>query len=264
MAGIEGALVERCLKRATDYNGVPYTTFNLAEVCARHVELHGPQATTCVRMKGVRGLGLKIHRRLFPTGPLGLVEYGHSGSLSVEFPSLELLTTLRGHHSAHCALASYYMRSAEPDYPDHWPLPLAIQFAQQRIGVELDADVIEAAFTLSPQMPLRNGYALIYSLLEVEHVARKRRWKRVDLAKWVSAGLTWPLVRPVSKRLQVAAKPPGVVYRLTERHAKLLRLFDKADEVGKQHLEQAARSQLRATHTGNAPRGRTTTQRSVG
>ena len=62
----------------------------------------------------------------------------------------------------------------------------------------------------------------------------------MDLGKWVSAGLTWPLVRPVSKRLQVAAKPPGVVYRLTERHAKLLRLFDKADEVGKQHLEQAA------------------------
>lgn len=242
MASMEDALVERCLKRTKDCRGAPYTKYSLAEVCALHVELYGRQATTCVRMRGVRGRDLKVHRRLFPSSPLGRVEYAHAGELSVEFPSFELLTSLRGHTHAHSTLAGYYIRSAEPAYPDRWPLSLAIQFAHQHISVELDADVLEAAFADSARMPLGNGHALIGCLLEVEHIARKRRWKRVDMVKWGAAGLTWPLVRPLPQtRSQGDSKAPGVLYRVTKRHAKLLRLFDESDAAGKEHIEQAAR-----------------------
>ena len=240
MANMEDALVDRCLKRARDYNGVPFTKTRLAETCSLDISLYGPVACTSVRMKGVRGWGLKKHRRLFPSGPLGEIRYAESGLLNIEFPSVELLTALQGHTRARIALASYFTGSSKAAFPDKMPLALALQFAQEHLHVELDPAVVELAYQNTPEEPFGNGRQLIQQLLEVEHIAAKRRWKSVDLKKWRAAGLTWPLIRPPRVSPAAAPKPQGVVYRLSERHAKLLRLFDQADEAGKLFIEQSA------------------------
>lgn len=240
MADMEDSLVDRCLKRARDYNNVPYSKQRLVERCSLDISLYGPEARTSVRMKGVRGRGLKKHRRLIPSGPLGEIQYAEPGLLNIEFPSVALLTALKDNSKVREALADYYTGSSTAAYPKQMPLALAVQFAQEHLSVELDPEVVEVAFKQhEPAEPFGNGWLLIHLLLEVEHVAVKRRWKSLDLAKWRKAGLTWPLIRPERVR-PVAPKPQGVVYQVSERHAKLLRLFDQADEAGKLYIEQSA------------------------
>jgi hypothetical protein len=239
MGDMEKALVDRCLKRALDDSGIPYTEHRLAERCSLDISYHGPEARTSVRMKGVRGYGLKKCRRLLPSGPPGEVQYTSSGLLHIDFPSVALLAALRGHSAAHHALAGFYTDSSGARYPQQMPVELGAQFALEHIDVEIDLDVVEALIQNNPPAPFGNAHHVIFYLLEVEHIARKRRWKRVDLAKWRSAGLTWPLVR-LERGRPASPKPFGSTYRVSERHAKLLRLFDQADEAGRARIEEAA------------------------
>lgn len=239
MGDMEKALVDRCLKRALDDSGIPYSEHRLAERCSLDISYHGPEARTSVRMKGVRGYGLKKCRRLLPSGPLGEIRYTSSGLLHIDFPSVALLAALRGHSAAHHALAGFYTDSSGARYPQQMPVELGAQFALEHIDVELDLDVVGALIQNNPPAPFGNSRHVIFYLLEVEHIARKRRWKRVDLTKWRSAGLTWPLVR-LERARPAPPKPLGTTYRVSERHAKLLRLFDQADDAGRSRIEQAA------------------------
>lgn len=239
MGMMEKSLVDRCIKRALDWSGIPYTEHRLVERCSLDISYHGPEAHTSVRMKGKRGYGLKKCRRLLPSGPLGEVQYCSSGLLHIDFPSVALLAALRGQSAAHHALAGFYTDFSGATYPQQMPVELGAQFALEHIDAEIDLDVIEALIQNVPPAPFGNSRLVIFHLLEVEHIARNRRWKRVDLAKWRSAGLTWPLDR-LSRARPASPRPVGTTYRVSERHAKLLRLFDQADETGRAHIEQAA------------------------
>lgn len=239
MGDMEKSLVDRCLKRALDWSGKPYTEHRLAEQCSLDISYHGPEARTSVRMRGVRGYGLKKCRRLLPSGPLGEVQYTSHGLLDIDFPSVALLAALRGHSAAHHALAGFYTDSLGARYPQQMPVELGVRFALERIDVEIDLDVVEALIQNNPPTPFGNAHHVIFYLLEVEYIARKRRWKRVDLAKWRSAGLTWPLVR-LERARPASPKLFGTTYRVSERHAKLLRLYDRADEAGRARIEEAA------------------------
>ena len=236
---IENSLLDRCMNRARDLNGTPYTQYRLAEHCSRDISNYGPEARTPVRMKGVRGYGLKKSRRLIPKGPLGEIQYASSGYLHIDFPSVALLAALRGHSTAHNALARYYTSASGAHFPEQMPAQLGVQFAQEHLSVEIDPEVVETLIQNNPPAPFGNSRQIISHLLEVDHIARKRRWKRVDLAKWGSAGLTWPLLT-LPRAKPSLPKPMVGISRLLERHAKLLRLFEQADEAGKAHIEQAA------------------------
>lgn len=238
---MEESLVSRYLKRACDPHGMPYTKQKLVEMCQREIRYDGPDAKTEVQLKGVRGQGLKKHRRLLPSGPLGKVRAAYQGLLSIEFPSTQLLATLTSDSDVVSALASHYTHHAEPVYPAQMTVELAVKFAHESLRVEFDLEVIEALHQNNPCRSYGNAYALISDMLRVEQKALEMRWKRVDLAKWKAAGLDWPIVPFEPKMLRpIAPKPAGVFYRITERQAKLLQLFDASDEVGKFHIEQAA------------------------
>lgn len=237
----EKSLVDRYLSRARDLSGTPYSKQQLVERCERDITYDGRAAQTTVQLKGVRGRGLKKHRRLIPSGPLGVIRYVAGGMLNLEFPSVALLAVLDGDSKVFSALARYYTQNAEPPYPDQMTLELAAKFAHEDICVEIDQEVIEQLCKSNLYRGVPNAYAIIWSLLQVEKKTLDMRWKRVELAKWKSAGLTWPILNYERKLMPPPKpKPEGVLYRFTERHAKLLRLFDKADEAGKQHMEQAA------------------------
>ncbi|RMA56477.1 hypothetical protein C8C96_4894 [Acidovorax sp. 100] len=254
MGGLEKSLVDKCLRRALDPSGMPYTEHRLVERCSLDISYHGQEARTSVRMKGVRGYGLKKCRRLLPSGPPGEIKHATSGLLHIDFPSVALLAALRGQSVAHHALAGFYMGYSGARYPQQMPVELGGQFAQQHLEVEIDLDVVEALIQNNPPGPFGNSRQVIFDLLEVEHIARKRRWKRVDLAKWRSAGLTWPLVR-LERAPPVAPRPLVATYRVSERHARLLRLFDQADEAGKGRIEQAAESAVSAAFAVSAESG---------
>lgn len=240
MTSMEQTLVDRCIKRASDLSGTPHTRSTLVERCLLDISYDGPEARTSIHMKGERGYGVRKNRRLLPSGPLGEIRFATAPKmLHIEFPSVELLVALRGQSAAFQALAGYYTDSLEARYPQQVQLELALQFAHEHISIEIDLDVVEAVIQHIPSGPFGSSRLLIYHLLEVEHAALKRRWKSVDLAKWRSAGLTWPVVRLLPSR-PIAPKPEGTVYRVSDRHAKLLRLFDRADEAGKLHIEQGA------------------------
>lgn len=246
MTTIENALLDRCLARVLDHDNTPLTKGKLLERCSRDVRHGGRQAKTDVYLKGNRGAGLKKHRSIFPSGPLGEVIFGDSGRLYLEFSSLALLGALGGPSAQHSALATHYLQWTKPPYPDTLSLPLAMQLAQQISEfAEIAEDVVEAIWSRQPRQ--WSSHAIALHLLQVEDEAKKRRWKRVDLAKWKSVGLTLPVLDPPARSRPTAQIPPrppkspGVVFRVTERHAGLLRLFDRADEDGKQHIEQAAR-----------------------
>lgn len=148
MTTIENALLDRCLARVLDYDSTPLTKGKLLERCSRDVRREGRQAKTNVYLKGTRGAGLKKHRRIFPSGPLGVVAYGDSGRLYVEFSALELLGALGGQSARHTALAEYYLKRTEPPYPDTLPLPLAIQLARHITeSVEIAEDIAEAIWS---------------------------------------------------------------------------------------------------------------------
>lgn len=245
--GMEESLVDRCLKRARDYSGTPYTQHRLVEQCSRDISLYGPDAHTSVHMKGAQGYGIKQHRRLIPSGPLGKVCHTYSGQLHVEFPSVQLLIALRNPSTAFHELAGYYTASYKAPYPQQMPIEMAVQFAHEHIGIEIEPDAVDAIFQNNPPGPFGNGRMVIFYLLEVEHIAKKRRWKRVDLAKWQTAGLTWPLVK-IQRTRSAPPKPASNIYRVTDRHAKLLRLFNQADEAGKQRIEQSAAAIVVAAH----------------
>lgn len=240
MGNMEKSLVDRCLKRAIDCNGTPYTEYRLVERCTLDISYDGPEARSSVRMKGVRGYGVKRTRRLLPSGPLGEIQYTSPGMLHIDFPSVPLLAALRGHSAVHNALAGYYTDSSGARYPQQMTVELGVQFSHEHIDVEIDLDVVEALIQNNPQAPFGNSRSVIFEMLDVAHEARKRRWKTVDVSKWRSAGLTWPLVRMERARPASPPRPMGTTYRLSERHAKLLRLFDLADETGRVTIEQAA------------------------
>lgn len=210
MARLEQTLLDRYLARALDYSGKPWTKDKLIQRCEQHIEMYGRQAKTGLHMKGIVGMGLKSGRRLFPTGPLGHVEYGTSGGLlSVEFPSLELLDALDGYMSVskHSALARYYISKSEPAYPEVLLLPLAIQMAQDITeDVVIAEDVVEAVFYYE-RFPLASTFGFAMDILRVEDEARKRRWKRVDLPRWEAAGLNWPVLR-IKRRSSTKSPPP--------------------------------------------------------
>ncbi len=249
MTTLENTLLDKRLARALNASNQPYTKAGLIARCESDIEFFGREARTGIYMKGSRGMRLKNRRSLFPTGPLGDVEYADTANktLRVEFPSVALLEALDGDGwsiTKHSALARYYTKQADPPYPQALSLPLAIQMAQHITEhVEVAEDVLEALFHegRSPYSLSPHGFAM--SVLQVEDEARKRRWKRVDFAKWKAAGLTYPVLRhqPKTPKQEPRPKPPGVVFRITERQAALLRLFERADEDGKQHIEQAAR-----------------------
>lgn len=240
---LEQTLLDKSLARAFDASNKPYTRTSLITRCKGDIECFGREAKTDIYMKGSRGMRLKNRRSLFPTGPLGDVKYGDAlGRLRVEFPSIALLEAIDGRCSTtkHSALASYYTRLTDPPYPTELSLPLAIQMAQHITEhVEIAEDVVEALFH-EQNFPFSLNFAML--VLQVEDEARKHRWRRVDLAKWKAAGLTYPVLhyQPKTPKQQPRPKPPGVVFRITERQADLLRLFERADEDGKQHIEQAA------------------------
>ena len=239
MAHKDDSLLNKCLKRAINFSGTPLTQQTLVDRCQRDIEFDGPQAHTLVLMRGERGLGLKKHRRLVPAGPLGDVRHASAGHLHIEFPSVGMLIALKGHTEAFLALSGYFTEKSEVPYPSQMTVELAAHFAQSNIGIEIDLDVIEALHQIVPAGPFGNGRWLIVHLLEIERIAAERRWKRVDLSRWCTAGLTWPVIRP-GRRLLAGPRPVGTLHRVSERHAKLLRDFDKADEAGKLHIEQSA------------------------
>lgn len=214
MVNMEKSLVDRCIKRASDCSGAPYTQHRLAERCSLDISYLGQEARTSVQMKGARGHGLKKHRRIIPLGPPGEIRYASSGLLHIDFPSVELLAALRGDSAAFHALAGFYTAASECPYQQQMPMELAIQFAHEHISVEIDPDVVDALIQNNPPGPFGNSRQLICHLLEVEHIARKRRWKRVDLARWRSAGLAWPLVR-LPRARPSSAKPEGIVCRVS-------------------------------------------------
>lgn len=240
MVMTEITLLDRYLRRARDHSGALFTKSRLIDRCARDVAYDGPEALTTVQLQGVRGRGLKKHRRLIPNGPLGEIRYGCDGLLSIEFPSVPLLAALGSDSQAISALARYYTGHAEPQYPAQMTVELAVKFAHENLRVEFDQEVIEALYQNSPQIMLGNGYSMICGMLRVEQKALEIRWKRVELAKWRAAGFDWPVLTIEHKSPRpMPPKSVGVLYRISERHAKLLRLFDQADEAGKQHIEQA-------------------------
>lgn len=248
---LEDSLLDRYLRRAYDYNDKPHTQTSLVQRCRLDIEFEGPDSCTEVRVKGTTGYGLKKHRRLFPSGPLGEVKYESSGFLRVEFPSVALLAALTRGNCVDSPLATYYTNHAEEPYPQHMPLELAIQFAHKHLKVEIDPEAIEILFRNYPPNPYignSSSHLLICDMLEIERVAIKRRWKSVNLQKWQAAGLAWPLERRLERRAPAHVvrsstapqEPVSRLYRLTQRQAKLLLLFAQTDEIGKQHIEQSA------------------------
>lgn len=231
------SLLDRCLKRTSNRHGQPYTKHDLAKRCTLDIAFEGPQSRTCIDVKGVRGRGLKKQRRLMPSGPLGAVIGAYKGTLSIEFPSVQLLSAVNGDTAVFYALADYYTGACEAPIPEQIGLEMASQFAHTHLAIEVDPDVIEALLQRWPPCPFGNSRELIVRLLEVEHQAVKNRWKRVDLHKWQSAGLTWPLHTIPRSR----PTPEFVTLRVPVRHAKLLHLFNQADDSGKLFLEQAAK-----------------------
>ncbi|MFN9470916.1 hypothetical protein [Acidovorax sp.] len=236
------ALEEKFLRRALGWDGKPFTKESLGDRCKLHIELYGRDAKTSVMLAGERGLGLKTRRRLFPTGPLGEINYASKGRLEIEFPSGDLLKALQGTYAVHSALIHHYLNHAEPPYPTDMPLELAIQFAHQCVDVRIAEDIVEALFARIAPSPIGNAYRIITGLLEVEDIASQRRWKVVDLQKWKASGLLEPVVqRPTPVRSNAPrSEPAGVVVRVTERQARLLLQFDRLDEAGKRHVEQTA------------------------
>lgn len=243
MAMIEYALLDRCLARVFDHGKTPFTKGKLIEQCSRDVRLDGREAKTGVYLKGSRGMGLKRQRSIFPSGPLGEIAFGSDGRLYVEFPALELLGALDGPSARRTALAKFYLERTDPPYPNSLSLALAIQLAQQMTeSVAIAEDVVEAIW--NQELPNWNAFLIALNLLEVEDEAKKRRWKRVDLAKWKDANLTYPVLKPTPSKPPKPVerpKPPGVVFRITERQASLLLLFERSDEDGKRHIEESAR-----------------------
>lgn len=236
---METSLIDRYLRRACDYSGKPYTTHRLAQRCEMDISREGPEAFTSVQLQGKQGRGHKKHRRLFPTAPLGKILYVCTGLLNIDFPSAELLAALRGRHAAFAALANHYIERSEHPYPLRIPPQLAIQFAQDHLRVEIDPEVIEAIAQSTAIGASSDTRHFIVHLLELELHARRQRWKRVDLARWRATGFLRPRV-PTPFVGPPKPKPKGTVYRVTERHAELLRLFDRADEAAKQHIVQFA------------------------
>ena len=236
----EVSLEARYLKRARDECGTPYTKAKLVVRGEDDIVDYGPDARTSVKIKGSKGSGLKKHRRLIPTGPLGEVQRAYDGFLTIDFPSRELLDALHVGSKAVNALARYFTSNAVPVYPKDMSLELAVKFAHESLRVELDRDVIEELLQQNPPSILGNGHAVILQLLYVEQKALEKKWKRVELEKWKAADQTWPVIAIERKpMLPPTPRAEGVIYRITERQAKLLRLFDQADEAGKKHMEDA-------------------------
>ena len=238
----EESLEARYLSRALDYCDVPFTKEKLIERCINEIKYFGPYALISIRMKGVQGRGLKKHRRLIPNGPLGEIKSAYQGRLSIDFPAGQLLDVISGSYDRIVSLAHYFTESAEPAYNGNLNLELAMKFAHENLAVELDEDSVAAVLKQNPPNVLGNAYAIIMQLLYVEQRALALKWKRVELAKWIAAKQSWPLVPFVCDRKRPATPKPveGVLYRISERQAKLLRLFDRADERGKKQIEQAA------------------------
>lgn len=235
---LEKSLLERCLKRTNTYSGKPHTQHSLSQLCCLDISMYGPDSRTSVQIKGVKGHGLKKHRRLLPYVPLGKVKYSCSnGFIDVEFPSVKLLDALGGQHTTFHPLISYYMEKL--NYPSNFSVSLAEKFANDHLDVEIDLDVIEAIIQYNSRSLFDNGHMVIRGLLEVEHEAKKRRWRTLDLSKWASAGLAYPLILP-AKVQRPLPKEKSIPCYLSERHAKLLRMFDAADENGKKSIESAA------------------------
>ena len=237
---MESTLLDRYLKRAYSNNDKPHTKQSLKEQCEREITRDGPQARSVVLLKGQMGRGLKLQRRIFPDAPLGEVVRSGLGRLTVEFPSMSLLAALEGYYAAHAALAWYYLRSIDTPYPKNIEADLALQFAQEHLSIEIDLDIIEAVIASNRSNPIfGNSFLVFTSLFEIERTALMRRWKSVDLQKWRAAKLTRPLWERPAPR-STASIEVGALYKVKERHAKLLHLYDQADEAGKQHIEQAA------------------------
>ena len=240
----EESLEARYLSRALDYCDAPFTKTKLIERCKSEIKYYGPDALISIRMKGVRGRGLKKHRRLIPNGPLGEIKSAYQGRLTIEFTAAQLLDVISGTHDRIASLAHYFTERAEPAYKGSVNLELAMKFAHENLAVELDEDAVAAVLKQNPPNVLGNAYSVIMELLYVEQSALALKWKRVELAKWIAAKQSWPLVPFVSDRKRPATPKPveGVLYRISERQAKLLRLFDRADETGKEQIEQAAQT----------------------
>lgn len=201
MARLERTLWDKYLARALDYTGKSMTQDRLTQRCEFDIEMYGREAVTGIKMKGVVGMNIKSRRRLFPTGPLGQVEYGDNGILSVEFHSLELLEALDGPLSVkkHSALAKHYREKSDPPYPEDIPFALALQLAEQITAhVEIGEDVVESVWQQC-KSPFK-FFSIATDLLRIEDVAHKRRWKRVDLQRWEAAGLDWPAL-PIKRRV---------------------------------------------------------------
>ena len=254
MPSPERTLFDKYLARAFDVSRRPLSSHQLAAECEKDIQHDGRDAKTTVYMKGDRGLCLKNRRRLFPGAPLGEVQSGGFGNslLSVSFPSIGLLNALGG--ISHSALATYYLRKSDPPYPDRISLSLAVQLAEYIVvHVEINPDIVESIYNGQPAT-LRTAHSIAHCLLLVEEEARKHRWKNVDLGRWKSANLTYPVLEPKHAHARGAQKPSGTVARLSPRQVNLLNLFYRADEEGKQHIEQAAVFAARTHGTGgNTP-----------
>lgn len=234
--------MSRCLKRTLDCGGAPYTEHQLRERCRTAISNEGVEAVISIRIKGVRGHGLKKQRRLFPHGPLGKVWRAETGLLHVEYSAAALLSALSGQHAVFRAMAHHYTSVFGGSYPQQMPLALAMQFAQQHLRVEVDPEIVECVFQKSPPSAFGNAWRVIVDLLEVEHIALQRRWKSVDMQRWKSAGLTSPLLCALKTRPGAGSQSmSSMVFRgLSQREAKLLERFRKADEPGKVFIEQGA------------------------
>ncbi len=237
---MESSLLNRYVNRAYRWLDKPHTQESLKSLCKSDIARSGPEARSSVYLKGALGQGLKKHRRLFPNAPLGEVVRSELGMLQVEFDSLHLLAALGSDFDADAALASYYLNSIEKPYPKNITAELVLQFSQSHIEIEIDLDIAEALIAENVANEVTgNAYLIFIGLFQIERVAVSRRWKRVDLQKWRDAKLGGPLWgRPAPR-----TRPPvevGTLYRVKDRHAKLLRLFEQADEAGKLHIEQAA------------------------
>ncbi len=119
------------------------------------------------------------------------------------------------------------------------PVESGATLRARTIDVEPDPDFVEALIQNNPPAPFGNSHHVNFQLLEVERIAQKRLWKRVDLARWRSAGLTSLLVR-LERARPASPRPLGTTYLVPERHAKLLRLNDQVDEAGRARIEEAA------------------------
>lgn len=177
-------IVDQIVSKLLDHERKPFTQRRLIDRCSMDIRFQGKAATREFYMRGQQGKGVRRTRRLFSNGPVGNIIWWEDKDreIYIEFRSMDLLLFFGAVSSLEHALFDFLSKNSGIKLDKKLSFEDIVKLRPLVCDVEIDDAILATLLKASEA----NSYIVICGLLNIDRVAKSKKWMCVDKNNWAN------------------------------------------------------------------------------